>query len=408
MPTKKKASGIRRRASGKSSATTIASMEKQIAALEEQIALLQQASGIRLQTSGIRIQDSGIRLQTSGKNDKANPEARSPKPEALNEARAQLETPVITSVSVTADSFTVTWSEVPNAVNYRLYYADDPAFSSGMDSVLSSGATTTVTVNDRAAGTTYYVRVIANAAFGGGYTGSAFSDTQTVRTLSFATNGETPEGNINTATELQNWLDEQQTLLQSFSTLVPEIENTVLMPSERRRLLGSGVRRYGFIDKVSDSAVAYPQFWPDYASDGEERLKTLIREIEVLRNLLVFYESGARTMQDLLLIKGDEALRLATTYYVTVREAARRGVPNAEALFQLLRLFWKRRRNTSAEPTIPEVERDMRALLRGTKDGEIIVRNESDRVVKGEKVMIDNTQKAQSSKFKEQSEGEVE
>ncbi|MCL2117203.1 MAG: hypothetical protein FWH27_02125, partial [Planctomycetaceae bacterium] len=53
-----------------------------------------------------------------------------------------------------------------------------------------------------------------------------------------------------------------------------------------------------------------------------------------------------------------------------------------------------RPRRTTEEPTIPEVERDMRALLRGTKDGEIIVRNESDRVVKGERVVIDNTQKA--------------
>jgi len=38
-----------------------------------------------------------------------------------------------------------------------------------------------------------------------------------------------------------------------------------------------------------------------------------------------------------------------------------------------------------------EVERDIRGLLRGTKDGEITIRNESDQVVKGEKVVIDNT-----------------
>jgi len=90
------------------------------------------------------------------------------------------------------------------------------------------------------------------------------------------------------------------------------------------------------------------------------------------------------------------------------RDSARRKVPEAVQVFQMLRLFWQRRRRTMDEPTEHEVERDLRALLRGTKDGEIIVRNESDRVVKGEKVIIDNTQKAQSSKFKVQSEGEAE
>ena len=39
------------------------------------------------------------------------------------------------------------------------------------------------------------------------------------------------------------------------------------------------------------------------------------------------------------------------------------------------------------------IVRDVRALLHGTKDDEIVVKNQSDRVVKGKKVPIDNTQR---------------
>ncbi|MCL2119365.1 MAG: hypothetical protein FWH27_13165 [Planctomycetaceae bacterium] len=110
------------------------------------------------------------------------------------------------------------------------------------------------------------------------------------------------------------------------------------------------------------------------------------------------------------------AFQQANTYYGAVRVAARSNILGARQIFQLLQLFWRRSRDKSqSQPTIPEVERDVRALLRGTKDGEIIVRNENDRVVKGERVVIDETRKAQSSKFQchqrnsaVQSEGEAE
>ena len=111
----------------------------------------------------------------------------------------------------------------------------------------------------------------------------------------------------------------------------------------------------------------------------------------MLRNLLVWFRFAARVVQDLLLIAGDEAFRTAGTYYTLARDGARRRNPDAQQVFEMLRLFWKRPRRTSEEPTIPEVERDVRALIRGTKDGNISVSNESDSVVKGEKVIIDNT-----------------
>jgi len=37
--------------------------------------------------------------------------------------------------------------------------------------------------------------------------------------------------------------------------------------------------------------------------------------------------------------------------------------------------------------------RDFKALLRGTKEGRVLIENESDRVVKGERIVVDNTRR---------------
>jgi len=275
----------------------------------------------------------------------------------------------------------VSWNAVPGVSGYTLKIADTQDLSTYSHSIAIPADMIGTVIGGLEPGTTYWIGLRANAPVGDTHSNYVVAKVVTP-------DASTP----GTVSDLQNWLNGMQMMNRDFSALMPEIGNTVLTPADRRRLLGSGVRRYGFIDKVSDSSVSFPQFWPSFADDGQERLKTLLREIEVLRNLMLFFESGTRTMQDLLLIKGDEAFRLAGTYYATVREAARRQVPDAAALFRLLNLFWRRRRGTSAEPTIPEVERDVRALLRGTKDGEVVVRNESNRVVKGEKIIIDETQ----------------
>ena len=47
-------------------------------------------------------------------------------------------------------------------------------------------------------------------------------------------------------------------------------------------------------------------------------------------------------------------------------------------------------RRITDEPTVREVERDTNALLRGSKDGQVTIINESDRVIKGKRVIIDN------------------
>jgi hypothetical protein len=246
------------------------------------------------------------------------------------------------------------------------------------------------TVGDLAADTTYFFRVRANPATGSAFSPSEYSAIQSVRTLSLAPGGPAPDGDV--VSHLHNWLTNLQREFQSVSVLLPQLETTVLNTTDRRRLLGSGVRRYGFIEKVFEVSTDYPQFWPPFG-EGREELSEYVSEIDVLRNLLIWFRSASRIVQDLLLIAGDHAFRVAGAYYAFARTGARRKNLEAAQVFEMLRLFWHRRRRTTEEPTVHEVERDLRALLRGTKDGEIVVRNESDRIIKGEKVVIDNTQR---------------
>jgi len=156
---------------------------------------------------------------------------------------------------------------------------------------------------------------------------------------------------------------------------------------ERLRKKGSGIRRYGFIDKTSDIALDNSQFAPQMFSASE--LKDLVRKIEELRNILLAANQFSRSINDLLLITGDEAFQLALMYYNSVRELARRRVAGAEATFRTLQPFFARGRRHDQEPTEPEVERDVKALLKGKKDGRIVIENEKPQLTGGKHIVVD-------------------
>jgi len=159
----------------------------------------------------------------------------------------------------------------------------------------------------------------------------------------------------------------------------------------RRRKQGSGVRRYGFIDKTSDLSQAFPQYNPPLFDYDE--LKEYLRDIEFLRNLLAMVNELARLISNALLVYGDEAYRLALRYYNSVRQLAREGDPGAIAVFNMLQTFFRRGRRPGEEPTEAEVERDLRALLHGKKDGRIVIENERPHMTGGKHVVVDETHK---------------
>ena len=73
-----------------------------------------------------------------------------------------------------------------------------------------------------------------------------------------------------------------------------------------------------------------------------------------------------------------------------VREMSHCGDPTATVLFNTLQPFFRRRTPTTAEPTAKQFEKDIHGLLHGTKDCEIIIKNETPRAKGGVHEVIDN------------------
>jgi len=342
-----------------------AQLETQIAELEAQIALLKGESQTR---------EDGRLPTAEGKKKSA---ASSP------EGRIPLPTPVLGVPTTMGDSVFLRWGEIPGANSIEVQLAYDAEFTKPSGFVTVDGTRTWATLTEMPPDATFFFRLIA---VGDGTNNSAYSNVRSVRTL--------PEGMAGTSDEiparLQSWLDALRGVDEQFFSSLSQFANVTLTPAERRRALGSGVRRYGFIDKVSDTAEEFPQFWPAYFDD-QETLKERLREIEVLRNLLVFFESGARVVLDMLLTAGNDAFQIACVYYRSVRNAAREQNPEGEAVFQLLRLFWNRRRSLAEEPTERQLLRDASALMHGKKEGKIFLKNESPTTSGGVHVVIDDT-----------------
>lgn len=157
---------------------------------------------------------------------------------------------------------------------------------------------------------------------------------------------------------------------------------------ERRRLNGSGVRRYGFIDKVSDFAVANPDFIPPFMDVAE--FKQTVRDIELFRNISVILARIQRIVDDQLLLTGDKSFNIALMYYNAVRDAVGRKVPGALVIFNILRAFFRRPRRPSEEVTNPIVERDAKALLEGHKSGKVVIENVIPQEQRAKRVVVDD------------------
>jgi hypothetical protein len=301
--------------------------------------------------------------------------------------RVQLDAPTILSVLGTANSFTVTWSAVPEAYSYTVQYSKDPMFATGAQTGIVNAPLTSYTVAGREPDTIYYVRVKSYPNLPGDDTASDYSTAQSVRTLSLGSGGST---NVDVVKQLQGWLNNQQAMNAVIMHDIPQLAGATLSTLERRRLMGSGVKRYGYIDKVSDTASAYSQFWPADVVELDV-LKEKLREIEVLRNLAVLFRWLTRVCEDRFLIVSDEAFQLANAYYGSVRIAARRKAPEAEQVFQLLRSFWNRPRKSSGDPTQKKVVSKVKALQNGTLQGEMLVKNVNDTIIEGDKLVLDYT-----------------
>ena len=178
-----------------------------------------------------------------------------------------------------------------------------------------------------------------------------------------------------------------------------------LTATDRRRLVGVGVRNNGFIDKAFDIALENPQFMPPHFDVGT--LTANMRDIEDLRQLLWTLQQFVQAVSNALLVHSDSAYRDALRIYRSLQEQTTNRVDGAEPLFRALVTFFSRRRKpANEEPTEVELERDIKRLIHGKGDGEIVIKNERPHMVGGVHEVIDNVHKDKTA-FKGEVEGSV-
>jgi hypothetical protein len=162
-------------------------------------------------------------------------------------------------------------------------------------------------------------------------------------------------------------------------------------PKDRTRLVGGGIKNLGFIETAYESASANPQFVPPYLNMSEYR--GAVQDFTRKRTLFTLIQQFAQQVSDSMLLASDAAYRNALEYYNSVKEAARQRIPGAEAEYKLLSKYFKKSKPSKDgnAPTEAQIERDVRSLLHGTKEGRIVVENENPDLSGGKRRLVDET-----------------
>jgi hypothetical protein len=179
---------------------------------------------------------------------------------------------------------------------------------------------------------------------------------------------------------------------------------TSLTGKDRSRLFSAGVRNYGFIDKAFDIARDNPSFMPPHFNI--DALNTNLRQLEDLRQLMLTLQQFLQLVTNAFMLKADFCYRDALRIYAGLQEQSKNKVPGAEPLYEALKTYFKRRRVESDEPTEIELEHDIKRLVHGKADGEIIIQNETPHITGGFHKVVDNVHKGHSA-FKENLQAEV-
>lgn len=108
-----------------------------------------------------------------------------------------------------------------------------------------------------------------------------------------------------------------------------------LTPEERQSILKMGDKTVATVLKTKDYVVTNPQFVPSYM-DVEEFVAdaTVVNQLTPITNLAT---QLSRDVEDTVMVAGSEAFQEALLYYGQVKEAASKGIPSAESIYDDLK-----------------------------------------------------------------------
>jgi hypothetical protein len=180
---------------------------------------------------------------------------------------------------------------------------------------------------------------------------------------------------------------------------------------DRARLNGVGIKKQGFIERAYTAAYENEQFLPQYLTTAK-----FGGDFHYFTNLNILYEMVSQLREfiwNLTLQGADVSYTDALEFYAAIREAAKRRIDGAETVYKYLEPFFKGKGgsasgNCPGMETKKQLKRDFMALLRGKRDGKIVVENIKPQAAAGVRKVVDEkfTGSARVSKTEEGEEKE--
>jgi hypothetical protein len=168
---------------------------------------------------------------------------------------------------------------------------------------------------------------------------------------------------------------------------------TNLSPAERARLVGAGVRNYGFIEKARDIARDNPTFLPP--NFDVDQFSADLESFDKVRQVYLVGEKLETMASDKMLLMSNDLYRESLRVYNTLKEQSKARVPGARDLFMALETFFKKRRTADRPPTEAEEIRRARGIIKGTVEGEMLLKNEKAKKTGGVHEVIEDIHKDQ-------------
>jgi hypothetical protein len=179
---------------------------------------------------------------------------------------------------------------------------------------------------------------------------------------------------------------------------------------DRMRHNGVGLKRLGFIEAAFRISKQFPQYFPHWLWTGKFSNDLLL--FRSIRSLVEACRSLEEKAWNINVESSDMIYTDALEYYAQVQNAAERRIDAAESIYAELHGFFRNLGHTEnldlggAAPTQKRTKRDGNALMKGKKDGEIIIKNISPKIMRGTREIIDRTFN-DSASFKETDEGGI-
>jgi hypothetical protein len=175
---------------------------------------------------------------------------------------------------------------------------------------------------------------------------------------------------------------------------------------DRQRHNGVGLKRLGFIEAAFRLSTKFPQYFPHWLDTV--KFQSDLDLFNAIRSLVEVCRSLEEKAGNINVESSDMIYTNALEYYSQVQDAAKRRVDAAESLYDELHGFFKNMgpHENAGEPTRKKVKRDINSLMKGTKDGEVIIKNIRPKTSGGAHEVIDETFKSSAS-FKDTEEGSI-